>query len=261
MSEFKPFYSVGLIGCGNIGTEIAQYIDSLEGCQITHVLDGDSIAEDRLIEGIKTSTPLKSNISDMLLHCDVIIEAASKDAVKTLLLELENRQTDNSFIILSTGGLTENIRLFDTLNRGQFFIPAGAIGGLDALAAVKSEITTLHLKTTKPAGSLSLTDEGVKEITLYEGALAGAIQQFPKNINVAATLFLCTRFEGLTVKIISSPTASCNRHEIEASGIFGRMYFSFENEPSKNPKTSMLTLYSVKSVIDKLVNQLNYSMI
>jgi aspartate dehydrogenase len=261
MSTFKPFYTFGLIGCGNIGTEIAHYIDSLEDCHLTHVMDDDPIAEDRLIGVIQSSTPVKSIMSDMLLYCDVIIEAASKDAVKTLLIALEKNQTDNSFIILSTGGLTENIHLFDTLNRGRLFIPAGAIGGLDALAAVKSELTALHLKTTKPAGSLSADNESMKEITLYEGGLGGAIQQFPKNINVAATLFLHTRFEDLKVEIISSPTASCNRHEIEAIGTFGRMYFSFENETSRNPKTSMLTLYSVKSVIDQLVNQLNYSMI
>ena len=245
---------VGLIGCGNIGTEVALFLACKPGFELTHLYDNNSQASLILYNKLKN----KPNISEptlMLDKCDLIVEAASKEAVEELLVLYSMRYHALPTLFISTGGIYQNITLYDAVNHGQFIIPGGAIGGLDVLSAVKEQITALQLITTKPASSLNNTIALTADEVVYEGDIAGAIEQFPKNINVAATLYLATRFNPINVKIIASPSAVFNQHQIACEGAFGRLDMRFTNQPSANPKTSALTLLSIKkALIDFLEN-------
>lgn len=255
----KAPLSIGLIGCGNIGREIARYLESSDRFVLKRIHDTHLESAERLSSELQIHRPEISSLTEILLDCEVVIEAASKEAVVTLLQQLNSLNTQNTVLVMSSGGLTENMDLYDTVNRGNIFVPAGAIGGLDALSAVKDDLASLCLTTTKPAAGLGEMHTCLNDIVLYDGNLNGAVEKYPKNINVAATLFLSTRFNDLKVRIISSPYITRNCHEIEAKGSFGRMVFRFENEPSQNPKTSMLTIYSVKYALNQLLNQLNFT--
>lgn len=243
---------VGLIGCGNIGSEVAVFLAGLSGFELTHLYDNNSHTALNLLNRL-SNKPKMAAPAAMLDKCDLIIEAASKEAVEELLVLYSVRYNALPTLFISTGGIYQNITLYDAVNHGQFIIPSGAIGGLDVLSAVKDQITSLTLTTTKPALSLNNNEQISSDQVVYNGDIAGAIEQFPQNINVAATLFLATRFHAIEVKIVASPTAVFNQHQITCEGAFGRLNMSFINQPSANPKTSALTILSIKkSLIDFL---------
>src|SRR5699024_10620999 len=130
------------------------------------------------------------------------------------------------------------------------YLPSGAIGGLDLLqhAQALDGLHNVSLTTRKPAHTLSeksITEEKV----VFQGTAEQAIQQFPKNINVAIVLSLATiGIEQTKVSIIADPEAENNEHRIDATGEFGTMSLTVTNEPlPTNPNTSYLAALSLFS--------------
>ena len=93
------------------------------------------------------------------------------------------------------------------------------------------------------------------EKVLFEGDAFRAMEGFPANINVAATLSLCGIGPGKTrVKIIASPSIKRNIHEIEVEGSFGKLVTRTENIPSPdNPKTSYMAILSAMATLDGIL--------
>ena len=236
---------VGLIGCGNIGSELASFIDSDSFFDLAYVNDIDEENIEKLILNLKNK-PEPTSLNNLVNECELIIECANKDIVKKLLTrDLSNKKV----MILSTGGL-----LNETLPKeGEFHIPTGAISGIDSLKAVSDLIDSLEIVTTKPSHGLNGApyiqknninlDKITEKTTIFEGSIDEAIEGFPKNINVAATIHLATK-KDIKIKIIADPNAETNTHEIIAIGSFGKLNLKTQNKPSKNPKTSYLAVLS-----------------
>ncbi len=122
------------------------------------------------------------------------------------------------------------------------------------------------MTTTKPPAALAdapffdVSDVDLDAIeeptTLFKGGVREAVEYFPKNINVAATLGLAVGNPSLvTVTIVASPTATSNTHEILLEGDFGRITTRTDNVPStENPKTSALAVLSAYSTLAKLLD-------
>ena len=71
-----------------------------------------------------------------------------------------------------------------------------------------------------------------------------AVEKFPVNINVAASLSIACNMD-IDVKIIVDPKVDRNVHEVVVKGDFGEFRTSSENYPfAANPKTSMLAAFS-----------------
>ena len=98
------------------------------------------------------------------------------------------------------------------------------------------------------------TSLGASKKIIFEGSLKNAVEGFPQNINVAATLFLASKFNNIKVKIVVDSDAIFNTHEIEAAGDFGIITSTAINLPSKNPKTSYLALLSAIQTIKNIRN-------
>ena len=149
------------------------------------------------------------------------------------------------------------------LKKCEVILPIGAIAGLDAIKAVNDEITSIGLRTTKHPKSLEgapffensnidLASIQTSQ-TIWKGKVSEAVKEFPKNINVAASLYFASKCENLTIEIVADPNASSNMHEITCEGGFGKIYTRTENKPSpNNPKTSFLAIKSVVSVLSNL---------
>ena len=252
---------IGLLGCGAIGTQIALAIDSGKiPATLTHVYDQSKQASESLVSKLKNKPEIVEN-SHLLSsnHIDLVVEAASQDAVKDVALSvLQNRK---DLMIMSVGALLDE-SVFEVLSdackefKKTIYLPSGAIAGLDALKSVQNELDSVTLTTTKHPRALKGAkffenaeiniDKVSKKTTIFEGTSKEAVKLFPANINVAALLSLAgIGSEKTKVRIVADPNTDKNTHEIEAEGKFGKMSFKIENVPDiANPKTSRLAILS-----------------
>lgn len=247
---------VSIIGCGNIGKELALFIDRVEHFDLVGLVDIDVRAIRDTQALLKKKVP-RMTIKEAVNAVDLVIESADKSIVKEIVTLCAEK--GKKVLVLSVGGLIGNP---DLLEKCVVYIPSGAIAGLDAITAVKEKIETLTLTTTKQPKALQgapyLVDNNVaieplkEKKVVFNGNYRDAIQGFPQNINVAASLYLASRFENLQVKIIADPNATLNTHEIICRGEFGTITLKTENKPSKNPKTSYLAVLSAIAVLKRI---------
>ena len=252
---------IGLLGCGAIGTQIAQAIDSGKiPAALTHVYDFDKNKAESLIVKLAKKPIIVENPHLLSSNnVDIIVEAASQDAVKNHALSvLQNRK---DLMIMSVGALLDE-SVFEILYdaciefKKKIYLPSGAIAGLDAIKSVKDELESLTLTTTKNPKALAgakffevhkMDITTIKQkTTIFEGAAKEAVALFPANINVAALLSLAGLGSTKTqVKIVADPSTDKNTHQIEAKGKFGKISIQVENIPDPtNPKTSRLAILS-----------------
>jgi aspartate dehydrogenase len=241
---------VGLIGCGAIGTVLAEAIErKMVVCDELVIFDVDATKAEKLKDTIKFQVKIMPNVDELLeSKPSIVVEAASQQAVREYYNKILAANID--FIIMSTGALLD----LDT-NTPKLHFPSGAIGGLDALSpAALAGINEVTLTTRKPPKALGKTNS--QEETVYEGYAEEAARQFPREMNVAATLALTVKPAKVKVKVVSDPTVARNTHEIYVKWRYGEMNFRLANDPHPdNPHTSALAAWSainlLKSQLEK----------
>src|SRR5262249_8231261 len=143
----------------------------------------------------------------------------------------------------------------------QILLPAGALGGLDALGAARyagldkvQYTSTKSLAAWRGTHAESLIDlAGVLHATkFFSGSARDAARLFPQNANVAAAVALAgAGFERTEVELVADPHVKGNRHRINASGSFGTIDITVEGRPlPENPKTSVLAPMSLVRAIE-----------
>jgi aspartate dehydrogenase len=164
-------------------------------------------------------------------------------------------------VVASVGALHEAGRL-EALEeaarqgRSRVRLIAGAVGGLDALAAACGENLSQVRYTGRkpPAGWIGTPAEQVcplgslrEAAVIFRGSAREAARQFPKNANVAAAVALAgLGLDATEVELIADPAVTRNVHAIEANGSFGSLSLRLENLPlPANPKTSALAMLSL----------------
>ncbi len=189
---------------------------------------------------------------------DWILEAATPGTVAAETLFFLERGI--SLVVLSVGGFADD-RLYRKAVRlcrpggPRLIVPSGAVGGLDIVkAAAQGKLRRVHLRTTKPAGSLGSGEAAGGAVVVYRGTAAEAATLYPRNINVAMALALAgIGPRRTTVEIVAVPGKGENRHEVFIEGDFGRAEVTLRNRPSPgNPRTSRLAVYSVLATLRQL---------
>jgi aspartate dehydrogenase len=187
---------------------------------------------------------------------DVVAEAASHEALRrhgpTCL------RAGVPLVFLSVGALSDRDferELSDAAQAGgvQATVVSGGVGGLDIIAALSEDRLDRVIHTIiKPPKALGVETETYKEI--FRGSARDAALNFPQNANVAAAVAMAgVGFDRTTVVIASDPAATSNRHEIEASGVCGRLAISIDNQPSPtNPRTGAVVGASLKHALERL---------
>ena len=260
---------VGLLGCGAIGTEIALAIDSGKiSAKLTHVYDFSKENSKKLVDKLENKPVVTENVGLLAASpVDLIIEAASQDAVRDNVLSILQNRKD--VMIMSAGALLDET-IFDIVMDGckdfnkRVYLPSGAIIGLDGIRAVQDELDSVVLVTTKNPKALKgakffetspINLDDIKTVTtIYEGNAQEAVRMFPANINVAALLSLAGIGSKKTrVRIVADPATDKNTHEIQAQGKFGKFSVKVENVPSpSNLKTSRLATLSAIECLRKI---------
>ncbi|MCW4029060.1 MAG: aspartate dehydrogenase [Candidatus Bathyarchaeota archaeon] len=241
---------VGLIGCGAIGTVLAQAIErKLVVCDELVVFDTDAARAQKLKRELQFRVKIASSVDELLAaKPKVVVEAAGQQAVRDYYDKLV--ASNAQIIIMSTGAL-----LALNVDSPNVHFPAGAIGGLDAIAAAANagidEITLTTRKNPKALGK-TLTEEA----TIYEGYAKEAARQFPKEMNVAATLALTVKPVQVKVKVVADPKVTRNTHEIYVKWRFGEMNMRFANDPHPdNPHTSALAAWAAIRLLQTLLDK------
>lgn len=172
------------------------------------------------------------------------------------------------FLITSAGALASaetRAALDEALrhSKGRWDVCAGAIGGLDILAAARlSGLREVLYASRKPprawrgtrAESLVDLDKLTEPVAFYEGSAEAAARDYPQNANVAATIALKgAGFERTRVRLIADPSATHNVHEITIKSACADVDIRIAGAPSPdNPKTSLTTGYALAAHIISL---------
>ena len=247
----------GLIGCGNIATDICMALQEGDIAAQVQALSDVNVDQANALKQTFGLDATVSSIHETAASVDFLIECAVAEVVPEVIDAAIAHRVD--CLIMSVGGLLMHPELFERAreNGVQLYMPSGALCGLDGVrSAMEAGLESVTLTTRKPpaglAGAPYLVEQGIDvdgisvPLTVFEGTALEAVKAFPKNVNVAAAL----SFAGLGpdkthVRVIADPSATLNSHEICAEGVFGRLIAKTENKPSpRNAKSSYLASLS-----------------
>jgi aspartate dehydrogenase len=258
--------SVALIGYGGIARDVVAALrEAGSGVTIAGALcrPGRADKARAALAGIE----IVESLADLLARRPKIVaEVAGQQAVTEHGPEVLRRGFD--LLVISVGALAEPA-LLDRLKaaagegKSRMLLPAGAIGGIDAIAAMCiGGLSAVRYRSRKPpaawrgspAEKVADLDTLTGRTVLYRGSAGEAALLYPQNANVAAAVALAgLGFDKTEVELVADPDAPGNVHEIEAEGAAGRFAISLQGRPSRtNPKTSALAALSVARALINL---------
>jgi len=258
--------SVGLIGYGGIAQDVVAALrQSGAGIKIVGALcrPGRAAKARAALPGID----IVETLADLLVRDPAVVaEVAGQQAVAEHGPEVLRRGFD--LLVISIGALAEP-KILEPLKAAaqaggsRILLPAGAIGGIDAIAAMRiGGLSAVRYRSRKPpaawrgspAEKIADLDKLTGRTVLYRGSAGEAALLYPQNANVAAAVALAgLGFDATEVELVADPDAPGNVHEIEAEGAAGRFAIQLQGKPSRtNPKTSALAALSVARALINL---------
>ena len=205
---------------------------------------------------------------------DVVLEAASHDAVRSHLVPL--LAAGASVIVLSAGALADDALRAEAERAARssgalLYVPSGGIGALDALkgACAAGEVE-VSIQVAKPPAawrkisyveSLGVNlDSLAAATTLFDGPARAGVPHFPQNVNIAAVLSLAgVGFDRTRLRVVADPSLTRNTHTIRVSGKTGQFTIVLENVPAPdNPKTAWLACYSALAALKEFGSTARY---
>lgn len=259
---------VGLAGFGAIGQRVAVEVARMvpELC-LAAITSGDLERARVRAQALLQVAPPVVPLSELVVRSDLVVEAAPAAAFQEIATA--TLRAGKRLLAVSVGALLDRYSEYAHLAHrcgGRIYIPSGAIGGLDALAAAAvGQVETVTMVTRKPpralAGAPYLEKHGIDVMALrepqvvFEGTAREACRGFPANVNVSAAVSLAGIGPDRTrVRIIADPGIDRNVHDVEVTGDFGRFAVHIENAPSENPRTGVLAAQSVIAMLRTLVS-------
>lgn len=249
---------VGLIGYGAVGRDLHARLAPDPDMRFTVLLREASCS------GTEVAGAAIVRTLDELIAAspELVVEAAGQAAVVELVPAVLEAGID--VVVVSSGALGDGellgrlVRIAGT-SGARLTVPAGAVGGLDYLAALRGvEDVRVRYTSRKPVAAWTneLREAGQDpaalggEFVLYEGSAAEAARRYPRNLNAGLTVALAAGHERTTVRVVADPAVSRNTHEIAVESPVGIATMSFANLPSAaNPKTSALTALSLAAAV------------
>ena len=240
--------TVAIVGCGAIGTLIAQAIEKgVVPCDRLILYDIDKVKAEKLKETLHVPAAVAESLDELIkLEPTVLVEAASQQAARDIVPKAISGNVE--LIVMSVGAL-----LGMNVRSSKIHVSSGAIGGLDAISSADlAGVDEVVLTTRKNPRVLDLDNQAEKLV--YEGGAEEAARRFPREMNVAATLALTVEPEKVRVQVISDPKVQKNVHEIRVKWKYGDMFLRFSNDPHpENPKTSALSAWSAIRLLKEIL--------
>lgn len=264
-----PLQQVTMVGFGAIGRSLLARIADHPQVSVTHVVVPAAHVEEAEAAahrmGLGRSVQVVTEVPEQTA---LVLECAGHAALTEHVVPALARGVECAVLsigALSAPGLPE--QLADAARAGgtQVHLLAGAIGGVDAIAAARiAGLTEVTYTGRKPPLSWSGTPaDGAFDLktittptTILESTAREAAHLYPKNANVAATVSLAgLGLDATRVRLVADPTVDENIHEILVRGEFGEMTLTMRGKPlADNPKTSALTVLSALRFLHNRVN-------
>jgi len=260
-----------LIGMGAVGRHVARALQTeANRVRLSILVRSQYVPEvkaraDEVVPGEVQVVDRYEKLTDMP---ELAVECAGHAAVAEFGEECLTSGAD--FLVTSVGALTDapllkRLERASRTHMGKLMIPAGAIAGVDAIAAARyGGLERVRYSSRKAPEAWrgtpaeKMCDLGMLRgpTAFYTGAAGEAARLFPQNANVAATIALAgLGFDQTEVSLSADPGAPGNVHVIEAEGAFGKLRIEVEGRPlPENPKTSTLAALSVLRAIHNRID-------
>jgi aspartate dehydrogenase len=268
---------IAILGGGTIARLFLEHIDRGDlgpGISVVAVC-GRSDRSRGVALAKEFNVPFAVGIEGLLLaRPDVVIEAASHDAVREHLVGLLSAGI--STIVLSGGALVDDglraaAETAAESHGALLYVPSGGIGALDALkAACIAGVNEVAIQVAKPPAAwkkiafvdrLGIDLDALSEATvLFEGPAREGVPHFPQNVNIAAVLSMAgIGFDRTRLRVVADPSLTLNTHTIRIRGASGNITIVLENVPAPdNPKTAWLACYSALAALKLLNSKVRY---
>ena len=200
------------------------------------------------------------------LKPDLIVECAGQGAVAQYAERIVGAGVDVMTISMGAfadAALFERVKAAAQKTGAQIIIPAGAVGALDVLSAVRHDgIDRVTFRSTKPpkawlgtAAEKAVDLSAVKApVCFFKGNAREAASAYPMNANVAAAVALAgVGFEKTAIELVADPEAGGNRNEIVAEGPFGR--FEIRMLGKTKPEAPRTSISAPLSIVRAVLNR------
>jgi aspartate dehydrogenase len=250
---------VGIIGYGRIGAYLHKKIEQTQGLNVSFIYE---IAEEKT-RGLDNSILAKDPESLEKRRADLVIEAADFRAVGALAPQIVKR-TD--MLILSASALADEnlatkLQSICEETGHRFYIPHGALLGMDGFQDARNTFDEISITTVKPPKNLDFTfqerwklEEIKARAVLHDGSTREVCRLFPRNVNSHAVLAISgLGFDKTRSVLIADPDAITATHHIVAKG-GGTTTEIIQSSPIKGV-TGDFTLASVYGTIKRILIQ------
>lgn len=208
---------IGIIGAGAIGKALFSYVQSSGLAEIDYVLVSDA-GKTRDFD-LGPALMLDDVEAALARKVDLVIEAAMTDNVRAMA---PRALRDSDFCAFSCTALADRatedaIRAASAQSGRSYYVPHGAVLGLDGISDGRELIETVTITTTKSGQSMGLATDA--EGVVFDGSTRDVCSRFPRNVNVHAALALAgIGFDRTRSRVIAQPGLKDNIHRIEISG-------------------------------------------
>lgn len=245
---------VTVVGAGAIGGAVVDAIDRgrVPRAELVTVLRSDSTREE---------------IEEAIDAADVVVEASTVAAAEAFIPWVTAAGKD--IIVCSCGVFArhENPRELiadgsatratgaGPARPGRVLVPAGAVGGLDVLAAAAragTDNAALRHFTIKSPAALGVKDELTDHREVFRGSAREAALKYPRTSNASVALALATLgLDRTEVIVLADPQVTRTRHIVEWESPLGSYEMRFENslDPVSGGRTSAITAWSVAELL------------
>lgn len=208
---------VGIIGAGTIGRALIDALTRIEDVDIGFVFDQRLRAD----KDFDLPSDVFINEGSKLLDTpvDLVIEAAVPSIVAQFAPTL---LATSDFCAFSCTALadraTENaINQASSASGRKFYVPHGAVLGLDGISDGRNLIRSLTITTTKSGKSLGLDHDA--QGVIFDGSTRDVCACFPRNVNVHAAVAIAgIGFDRTESRIVVVPGQEANEHTITVEG-------------------------------------------
>ena len=200
------------------------------------------------------------------LKPDLVLECAGQAAVKQYAEAIAAAGID--LLTISMGafadaGFHARVSAAALASGSQTIIPAGAVGALDVLSAVRHDgIDSVTFRSTKPPkawmGTAAEKAVDLARVTgpvcFFTGDAREAASAYPQNANVAAAVALAgAGFEKTKIELVADPAATGNLNEIVAEGPFGK--FEIRQLGKTRPEAPRTSISAPLSIVRAVLNR------